>query len=549
MSERTDNGAPPGWTVEPPASARADEPAPPKRKRRGDDDGPSSQADQLVQMAYERYRLGRTEKDEPFAVLHQGANIVKMLRGGGAGQSLRAELAHAYATRKGRVPSSTSLADAMMVLEGAATAGEAEPVHLRIAMHNGGVVLDLGDSTGRCVVISELGWEVQERSPVLFRRTELTGALPAPKRGGNLEQLRELLNVSEHSWPLVLGWLMCSLLPERPVPILMLSGEQGTGKSTAARTIAGLIDPGPAMLRMAPRDPEQWALTASGSWIVTLDNISSMPEWLSDALCRAVTGEGFIKRRLYSDEGLAVTTFQRAIQITSIDVAAMRGDLGERLLLVDLERINRNQRRTDEELNQAYHRLRPLILGALFDLLAKVLAELPDVHLDEMPRMADAARVMAAMDRALGTQALAAFTGQAERIAEDVCESDVVAESLLGWLRTMPGGFRGTIGQLLDDLKPNPVPKAWPANPRAMSNRLRRVAPALRKLGVELIPPTNTSSMNGKSARIWEIRTDPEQFTPGQPSQPILTPTVEEEPCPFAGPGETEDPTLIEDPE
>lgn len=546
MSERTDNGLPPGWQVaEPkPAPRGADAEAPaskPKRRAENGDAATQSQADRLVEMAHERYRLARTDKDEPFAVLHEGANIAKMLRGGGSGQSLRAELAYTYAKRTGRVPSSAALADALMVLEGAAASAPQEPVHLRLARAGDDVVLDLGDAEGRCAVIGDAGWEVRDCSPVLFRRTALTGPLPVPQRGGSLDQLRALMNVSPESWPLVCGWLMCALCPDRPVPILMLSGEQGTGKSTAARLITGLIDPGPAMLRMPPRDLEQWALSAAGSWIVTLDNISTMPDFLSDALCRAVTGEGFVKRMLYSDEGLSVTTFQRAIVLTSIDVAAMRGDLGERLLLVDLERIDRASRRTDEELRGAYERCRPAIIGAMLDMLSNVLCELPDVHLEEMPRLADAARIFGALDRVMGTNALAAFNGQADRIADDVVESDIVAEMLIGHLQRTPA-FQGTIGQLLDALKPNPVPKPWPGSPRAMSGRLRRLSPALREKGVIVEPPSKTKSVGGKSARIWTISTDPERFGPGEAMLPAeeeeATPTVEDVPCPFeANPG------------
>ena len=52
-----------------------------------------------------------------------------------------------------------------------------------------------------------------------------------------------------------------------------------------------------------------------------------------------MTGDGLVRRKLYTDSDLAVLAFKRCIVLTSIDHGALRGDLGDRLLLVDLERI------------------------------------------------------------------------------------------------------------------------------------------------------------------------------------------------------------------
>jgi hypothetical protein len=82
--------------------------------------------------------------------------------------------------------------------------------------------------------------------------------------------------------------------------------------SSATRTIVDLIDPSPVPLRQAPRDADSWVTAAAGSWVVALDNLSGIPAWLSDSLCRASTGDGNVKRALYSDAGLAVVKFRRA---------------------------------------------------------------------------------------------------------------------------------------------------------------------------------------------------------------------------------------------
>ena len=100
------------------------------------------------------------------------------------------------------------------------------------------------------------------------------------------------------------------------------------------------------------------------------------------------TGDGLVKRKLYTDGELAVLSFRRVIILNSIDPGALRGDLGERLIPVDIEPISEAKRRTEKELDEAFAERRGRIFGALLDALVAVLAKLPDVRPDRLPRMA-----------------------------------------------------------------------------------------------------------------------------------------------------------------
>ena len=180
---------------------------------------------------------------------------------------------------------------------------------------------------------------------------------------------------------------------------------RGTGKSTAARLLAALIDPSPAQLRAAPRDIEAWVLGASGSCVVVLDNLSSVSDWLSDAICRACTGEGLVRRTLYTDDGLTVTSFRRNVMLTSIDAGSLRGDLGDRLVTIELDLIDPADRKRDQVIAAAFTAAHARLLGALFELTSQVLAVLPRVSLTDPPRMADFAHVLAALDAVTGWSA------------------------------------------------------------------------------------------------------------------------------------------------
>src|SRR5262249_35529158 len=142
--------------------------------------GPS-QADLLLRMATGRYRLTCGPDGRPYATELGGQKpaIAVPLRGP---NGLRQALAPASAESSHKSPGGGALSDALMVLEGRARASAPEPIGLRVAEHDQAVELDLGDAAGRAVVLGPLGWQLLDRAPLLFRRTQLTWPLPEPAR-------------------------------------------------------------------------------------------------------------------------------------------------------------------------------------------------------------------------------------------------------------------------------------------------------------------------------------------------------------------------------
>jgi hypothetical protein len=449
-------------------------------------DGRPAQSTQLLALAEGAYDLGQTASGDLYAVPRPGHGpyVARLLRGRGG--SLRAELARRYAHTHGRAPSQQALADAMLVLQGRCQIAPRAELALRVATHGPGVVLDLGDETGRAVVVAPGGWEVADRSPVLFRRTELTAALPEPEAGDGLELLRPLLNVDDTTWPLLVAWLLAALLqPGIPHPVVAPTGEQGSAKSLTTWLLARLLDPATPQLRQPPRDLETWTVAAAGSYLVALDNLTTIPDWLSDAICRAVTGDGLVKRALYTDDGLAVLAFRRCVLVNGIAFADLRGDLADRLLPVDCQRVEEHRRRDEAELVQFFEQAWPAMLGGLLDLAVQVLATLPTVHLKRRPRMADFARVVAATDQILETSALDTYLGLRRRAAEEQIEGDLVAAAAQRFALDR-GDWQGTAGELLAELTPERPSKGWPATPRGLTARLTRAAPALRTVGIDI---------------------------------------------------------------
>lgn len=453
-------------------------------ERAGADEGDgrgASQATRLVELARRQFRTVLGSDGKTYAVQLCGPNLALSLRGE---NGLRTRLARAFFEETQTAPGASALADALNVLEGQAVDTEPEPVALRVARHDSALILDLGLPDGRAVVITPGEWHVEPESPVLFRRTRLTSPLPIPQRGTDgLDRLRALLNVGESGFRLLVAWLVAALFPDIPHPILALSGEQGTAKSTTGRSLVCLIDPSPAPLRAAPKDMRAWTVQAAASWTVMLDNVSTIPAWFSDTLCKAVTGDGMVERALYTDDDVSVLSFQRVIGMTTIDAGALRGDLAERLLLVELEPIRPDQRRTDEQVKTAYEQARPAILGAILDLTAAVLTVLPGVRVAELPRLADFAKILAALDQVQDWSTFADFIALAAEITEAVIEADPFADAVRTLIQNKHT-WSGTAAALAELVTPMDAPKSWPRTPRAVAGHLRRVAPALRKSGI-----------------------------------------------------------------
>lgn len=455
------------------------------------DEKKPTQATLLIEMADRQVDVVAGDDGKTYAVRRGGPAVAfPLLRKDG----LRAMLARQYYAEHRSVPSQSALTDAISVLEGRAMDQTPRDIHLRLATHRTEtgeqVVIDLGTPDGRCVIAGPEGWHVSQRSPLLFRRTRLTSPMPDPGEAGHTEAglsaLRGLLNVDEPAFRLIVGWLVAGMMPDIPHPILAAKGEQGTGKSTALEMLINLVDPSPAPLRSLPKDIKTWSTVASASWGVCLDNVSVIPAWLSDTLCKAVTGDALVDRALYSDDDVSVLSFRRLLALTSIDTGALASDLSERMLSVEFLPIKGDQRRTNSEVKQVFTRSAPNIRAALLDLLCQVLAELPTTQLAEMPRMADFARILAALDTVMGWDTLDTYLRASEVTTADLLDAKPFTSAVADFI-DQQGEWTGSVSELLGHITvPEVRPRSWPVDTTRAAGQLKRDAPVLRSIGISV---------------------------------------------------------------
>lgn len=404
-------------------------------------------------------------------------------------------LAARFFEMEDRAPSSQAMADAIGVIEGNALFRSPEHrTHVRVAHVDGAIYLDLGDDKWRSVVVRADGWQVLDRSPVRFRRAKGMLALPEPVAGGSVAELRQFLNVgSDSDFMLLVAWLVSALRPEYPMPVLLLNGEQGSAKSTAAKLLRELIDPNLANLRSEPREPRDLMIAANNGWVAAFDNLSRLPAWLSDAICRLSTGGGFGTRTLYENDEETIFDALRPVLITSIEDVATRADLLDRCLRATLQVIPDDRRRTERELMAAFHGARPRILGALLDAVSAGLRNIARVKLNHLPRMADFAQWIVAAEDALPWpkgEFMRVYAGNRIDAQQLALEESLIAEPVIAFM-SREGHWTGTMSDLLKSLAEHAEEattkrKDWPTKAHVLSGQLRRIAPSLRIAGVDI---------------------------------------------------------------
>ncbi len=407
-------------------------------------------------------------------------------------------LAGRHYRQSGGAVGETALREALRVL--AARAINDGPCHqtcLRIGRHDGRIFIDLGRKEWNAVAVGPDGWEVIEQAPVKFIRSPSMKALPIPEAGELLEsRLRPFVNVREEGdFLLIVGWLVAALFDSGPYPILIVNGEQGSAKSTLARLLRMLVDPNKAVNRAAPRDERDLLVSANASWVLSLDNLSHVPGWLSDALCRLNSNGGFATRALHTDLEEVVLQLARPIILNGIPDLASRPDLGERAITIELPAIPDHQRRKETDFWQAFEVACPFILGGLYDALAAGLRNLPHVRLERLPRMADFAIRITAVEKGLGWEPgsfMAAYEANRRMSVESAIEHDPLANAIREAItrENFPAGWTGTATRLLELLgerAPEIMNSRFaPRSASAVGAAFKRVQPVLRKIGYEI---------------------------------------------------------------
>jgi energy-coupling factor transporter ATP-binding protein EcfA2 len=392
--------------------------------------------------------------------------------------------------------------DALSTIEAHAIHEESSHrVYVRLALQNDRIYLDLGSDRFDVMEITSTGWRIlEDQNVVKFRRPSGMAALPYPKESGSIDALKRYVNLANpDDWPLIVGFILGCFHPSGPYPILAVTGEQGSAKSTLLKVIKAITDPSTAPLRSTPKELRDLAISANNSWILAFDNLSNISEHMSDALCRLATGGGFSTRTLYLDDEETIFNTKRSVMLNCIDNVIRRHDLADRAIIINLAAIPEEKRIPEKEFWADFIDDAPEILGAILDAISCVLRNIDTVKLISYPRMADFAKWVTAAEPALDWKPetfLNAYRQNIHEVTSLTLDADLVGTAVNVFMEDKPT-WEGTATELLNRLEgtaDDRTKKAhdWPKAPHVLSGKLRRSATALRTHGIEIKFPTRT---------------------------------------------------------
>jgi hypothetical protein len=175
--------------------------------------------------------------------------------------------------------------------------------------------------------------------------------------------------------------------------------------------------------------------------------------------------------------------------INGIPDLATAADLLDRSITVTLPPRRDRGIEYERELWQRFDEAAPRILGALLDAVATALRRLHEVELEQRPRMLDFARWVEAAAPALGWKPgkfLTAYVENRRGAAQLALEADPLA-SLITALMKETRRWQGTADALLARLRAladEGDRRTLPATAHHLSNRVRRLSPSLRRVGL-----------------------------------------------------------------
>ncbi len=365
--------------------------------------------------------------------------------------------------------------------------GKEKRLELRVYRDDDTIFYDLGN--GLVVRISGEEWKIEAAKP-MFRSMPHQKVQVEPVHGGDIHKIFNYLNISENAKILMLCYLTTCFIPDIARPILHPTGSQGMGKTTMGKVIRSMIDPSNADALITPKDEEEVKLNLYNSYYPVFDNLSGVDSRLSDILSQVVTGCGFERRELYSDNDVRTYRLQRTMCLTGINCVTKKADLMDRVLLMPLERIDEGDRIEERLFWDKFNADKPSILGGIFDTLSRAIAIYPTVRLDRKPRMADFATWGYAIVEALGCSGddfLAAYSLNKEKREEELIHGDTLLQAIIGFMskmNTYTGYMKAFYKELRELLNPESDDRSFPKGENKLRSALERIRETLNGSGI-----------------------------------------------------------------
>jgi hypothetical protein len=398
---------------------------------------------------------------------------------------------------------------------------------------NGGVAIDSCDGAGTAFHVSATGVQVMSgTSPVMFLRSASALPLPVPSIHGDYRLVRKYLNMDPVQFLLYIAWVAFTIaspkIASTKYVFLVVKGQQGTGKSLACKQTQRLIDPNAVGVQMLPGSPRDLAIILQSVHLLVVDNMRDLSTLISDTLCIAATGGSIPMRKLYTDDEQKALHLHGAILFNGIHPFMGQSDFADRCMVLELLPIAPEARKSEAQMQHDFEVDYPVILGGLYQLIAKTLQKLPEAEILAPSRMLDFCRWLAATELAMGLDAGALQLPYSDSLRDAQLESlldNPLAVTIIAFAENMdepewvgtPTDFYNSLTTIADfSLQRS---RAWPSSAAVLSKRLHGLQAPLQAQGISI------DWTRGKDRQIVVRATKaPKQQTPsaaiGGPSDP-----------------------------
>lgn len=277
--------------------------------------------------------------------------------------------------------------------------GERKDIRLRTAYNqqDDSIYIDLCSKANEVIQINADGFKVipMVECPIIFKRDKEMAELPKPIYRPDQQDyklLQKYLNyANEDDFKIITSFLLASNAPVINQPILSVTGEAGSGKTTLMTVLSELIDPHKTSNKKTDQvvkvkrqfSSDEYAVLKQNSYLLPIDNLSGISGDLSDAICMTVTGGSVKGRKLYSDGEHITLSLSGVVILNGINEMIKKPDLVNRSLFVDLPQIKADKRK-ELELWSDFEKDKPYILGSLYNAIAtgfknrKMIVESPE---------------------------------------------------------------------------------------------------------------------------------------------------------------------------
>ena len=392
---------------------------------------------------------------------------------------------------------------------------------IRVGGKVGELYIDIANDANDAWRITDTGIDYVPGGPTNIRFLRGAGMLPLvqPDLTAPASEfpalIKNFISADDDTLMLLIAWLLGTLRPEGPYPVLTISGEQGSGKSTILRLLRRIVDPHALDMRTPPEDQRDLQAMVRNSFVLAFDNVSFISNKMSDALCVISTGTGAQGgRALYTNAEESAVRVCRPVAMNGIPDVVERGDLVDRSIHVHLPRIDPSMRRDDFEFWEMFNQHHAKLLGSLMNAALIATQEYAKVTLKEKPRMSAFAVWVVAAEKAFGWQPgklMEVYKNNRSAAEIQMLEFHGMASALLRMMDKQKE-FSGTYPELIGQLELNIGPREkLPQTSHSFAAELKRIRPALERQGLRFFNGGRSTAQGQKGrSRISIVRQDEE---------------------------------------